>query len=75
MEYDQRMIIKFSVMREPILTTLCRDSKNSFSKIFIHFEQSNSGLARYTAVVKSFMMKIAWENLLLMIMMQKFWIY
>jgi hypothetical protein len=46
-------------MREPMLTTLHRNFRHSLLKMLMHFEQSNSGLARYVVVVKTSMMKIA----------------
>jgi hypothetical protein len=37
----------------------------------MHFKRSSFGLARYVAVVKTSMMKTAWEDFILMILMQK----
>jgi hypothetical protein len=52
----------FSIMRKPMFTTLHRNFGHSLLEIFIHFEQSNSGLATYVAVVKTSMMKIVCEK-------------
>jgi hypothetical protein len=41
--------------------------------MLINFEQSNCGLQRYGAAVKTCMMKFAAEDFLSMILMAKFW--
>jgi hypothetical protein len=46
--------------------------RHSLANMLINFEWFNSGLLRYDSVVKTFMMKLAPEDLLLMILMQKF---
>jgi hypothetical protein len=65
----------FSIMRDLMLTMLYRDFKHSLLKMLIYFEQLNSGLAKYVAVVKTSMTEMAWEDFLLMILMPKCWPY
>jgi hypothetical protein len=52
-------------------TKLQSDCRHSLLNIFINLEQSNSGLQRYSAAVKTWMMKFAAEDLLWMILMEK----
>jgi hypothetical protein len=57
-----------------MLVKLQPDCRHSLLNIPINVEQSNSGLQRYGAVVKTSMMKFAAEDLLWMILMAKFWL-
>jgi hypothetical protein len=50
------------------------DCRHSLLNMFINFEQSSSRLQRYDAAVKTCMMKFAAEDLLWMILIEKFWL-
>jgi hypothetical protein len=73
MEYDRRVIIRFLHNEDADADNITQRFHDSLLKMLMHFERSNSWLARYVAVVKTSMMKIAYEDLLLMILMRKFW--
>jgi hypothetical protein len=70
MEYEQKIIINFSGMREPMLMKLYRDFTHCFIKRLMHVELSNSGLASYATAVKTFTILFVSEDFLWMISMQ-----
>jgi hypothetical protein len=65
----------FFIMKDLMLMTLHRDFRHSLSKMLMHFKWSNSRLTKQVTAVKTSMMRIAWEDLLLVILIRKFWIY
>jgi hypothetical protein len=58
-EYNQRVIIRFLHNEAAEAHNTPRSFMDNLSKIVMHFEQSNSGLARYVAIIKTSMMKFA----------------
>jgi hypothetical protein len=58
-----------------MLAILQLDCRHSLLNMLINFEQSNSGLQRYGSVVKTCMMKFASEDLGLIKLTWKFWLY
>jgi hypothetical protein len=71
----------FSGTREPMLATLQTDRQTdrqtdcrySLADMLIRFERFDYELQRYGSVVKTCIMKFTSEDLLLMILMPKFW--
>jgi hypothetical protein len=74
MEYHQRVIIKFLWNEGPMPAKLQPECNHSLLKMFINFEQSNSGLERYSEAVKTCMIQFAKEDRFWMMLMGKFWL-
>jgi hypothetical protein len=75
MEYDQRVLIRFFWNEGIDVHEITQRLQAQFHEKLMHFELSNFGLVTYVAVVKTFMMIFVSEDLLWMILMQKFWLY